>query len=62
MLGQIGNADKALVWLDMSSSTTVCECRAIEVKLLSTGREHQHFTVLLMCTADGRKLPFFYHF
>lgn len=27
------------------------------MKLLSTGSEHSRFTVMLSCTADGRKLP-----
>lgn len=31
MFGQIGNADKTLVWFDMLPSKTVCECRAKEV-------------------------------
>ncbi|KAL1452370.1 hypothetical protein MTO96_043812 [Rhipicephalus appendiculatus] len=57
MLGQIGNADETPVWFDMPSSTTVCERGAKEVKLLSTGNEHSRFTVMLACTADGRKLP-----
>lgn len=57
MLGQIGNADETPVWFDMPSSTTVCERGAKEVKLLSTGSEHSRFTVMLSCTADGRKLP-----
>uniref|UniRef100_A0A6G5A925 Putative pogo transposable element n=1 Tax=Rhipicephalus microplus TaxID=6941 RepID=A0A6G5A925_RHIMP len=57
MLGQIGNADETPVWFDMPSSTTVCERGAKEVRLLSTGSEHSRFTVMLCCTADGRKLP-----
>lgn len=57
VFGQIGNADETPVWFDMPSSTTVCERGAKEVKLLSTGSEHSRFTVMLSCTADGRKLP-----
>ncbi|KAL1466297.1 hypothetical protein MTO96_026772, partial [Rhipicephalus appendiculatus] len=56
-VSQIGNADETLVRFDMPSSTTVCESGAKEVKLLSTGSEHSRFTVMLSCTADGRKLP-----
>lgn len=57
MAGQIGNADETPVWFDMPSATTVAERGAKQVKLLSTGSEHSRFTVMLACTADGRKLP-----
>lgn len=57
MMGQIGNADETPVWFDMPSSTTITERGTKDVKLLSTGNEHSRFTVMLACTADGRKLP-----
>ncbi|KAL1444446.1 hypothetical protein MTO96_029867 [Rhipicephalus appendiculatus] len=57
MMGQIGNADETPVWFDMPSSTTITQRGAKDVKLLPTGNEHSRFTVMLACTADGRKLP-----
>ncbi|KAH8020465.1 hypothetical protein HPB51_001906 [Rhipicephalus microplus] len=57
MMEQIGNADETSVWLDMSSSTTITQRGDKDVKLLSTSNEHSCFTVMLACTANGRKLP-----
>ncbi|XP_075742515.1 uncharacterized protein LOC119169112 isoform X1 [Rhipicephalus microplus] len=57
MMWQIGNADETPVWFDMPSLTTITQCGAKDLKLLSTGNEHSRFTVMLACTADGRKLP-----
>lgn len=57
MLGQIGNADQTPVWFDMPSSRTVAEKGARQVRLLTTGNEHNRFTAMLCCTADGHKLP-----
>lgn len=57
MMGQIGNADETPVWFDMPSSTTITQRGAKDVKLLTTGNQHSRFTVMLACTADGRKLP-----
>ncbi|KAG0427701.1 hypothetical protein HPB47_025253 [Ixodes persulcatus] len=57
MLGQIGNADQTLVWLDMPSSRIVMEEGARQVHLLTTGNEDNRFTTMLCCTADGHKLP-----
>lgn len=59
MLSRIGNTDETLVWFDMLLSMTTSWQTAKEVKLLSIGSEHSHFTVLLSCTADDRKLPSF---
>ncbi|KAM7309473.1 Pogo transposable element with KRAB domain [Ixodes scapularis] len=57
MLGQIGNADQTPVWFDMPSRTTVTGKGERQVPLLTTGNEHNRFTVMLCCTADGHKLP-----
>lgn len=57
LLEQIGNADETPVWFDMPSGTTVSQHEAKEVKLISTGSQKAHFTVMLACAADGRKLP-----
>lgn len=57
VMGEIGNADETPVWFDMPSNATVAEKGAKQVKLLTTGNEHSRFTVMLACTADGRKLP-----
>lgn len=57
MMGHMGNADETPVWFDMPSNTTVTEKAAKQVKLLTTGNEHSRFTVMLACTADGKKLP-----
>ncbi|KAM7298523.1 Pogo transposable element with KRAB domain [Ixodes scapularis] len=57
MLGQIGNADQTPVWFDMPSRTTVTGKGERQVPVLTTGNEHNRFTVMLCCTADGHKLP-----
>lgn len=57
LLGQIGNADQTPVWFDMPSRRTVAEKGERQVRLLTTGNEHNRFTVMLCCTADGHKLP-----
>ncbi|KAM7292749.1 hypothetical protein ISCGN_025887 [Ixodes scapularis] len=57
MLGQIGNADQTPVWFDMPSRRTVSEKGEWQVRLLTTGNEHNRFTAMLCCTVDGHKLP-----
>ncbi|KAM7315654.1 hypothetical protein ISCGN_005437 [Ixodes scapularis] len=57
MLGQIGNADQTPVWFDMPSRKTIAEKGCLQVNLLNTGNEHNRFTAMLCCTADGHKLP-----
>ncbi|KAM7313400.1 Pogo ele1 orf1-h 1e-40-j 4 [Ixodes scapularis] len=56
-LGQIGNADQTPVYLDMPSEFTVHEKGSREVCVRTTGNEKTRVTVMLGCTADGRKLP-----
>lgn len=56
-LGQIANADQTPVFFDMPMAYTVNKKGAKEVKLRTTGYEKQRTTVMLCCTADGRKLP-----
>lgn len=56
-LGQIGNADQTPVWFDMPSRRTVAVKEERQVRVMTTGNEHNRFTVMLCCTADGHKLP-----
>lgn len=56
-LGQIGNADQTPVYLDMPSAFTVHEKGSRQVCVRTTGNEKTRVTVMLGCTADGRKLP-----
>lgn len=56
-LGQIGNADQTPVYLDMPSALTVHQKGSRQVIVRSTGNEKTRVTVMLSCTADGRKLP-----
>ncbi|KAM7309619.1 tigger transposable element-derived protein 6-like [Ixodes scapularis] len=56
-LGQIGNADQMPVYLDMPSALTVHQKGSRQVTVRSTGNEKTRVTVMLSCTADGRKLP-----
>lgn len=57
LLGQLGNPDQTPVYFDMPSRTTETTKGAKDVRQLTTGHEHTRFTVMLCCTADGRKLP-----
>ena len=56
-LSQIGNADQTPLTFDMPYNTTVNTKGAKTVQLNTTGNEKNRFTVMLACTADGRKLP-----
>lgn len=56
-LGQIGNADQTPMQFDMPLNYTVEKVGAKDVKVRTTGNEKQRATVMLACTADGRRLP-----
>lgn len=56
-LGQIGNADQTPIYFDMPLTRTVEAVGAKQVKVRTTGNEKQRVTVMLACTADGRRLP-----
>lgn len=57
MLSQIGNADQTPIYFDMPISWTVDSVGAKDVKVRTTGIEKQRMTVMLACTADGKRLP-----
>ncbi|KAM7289069.1 uncharacterized protein ISCGN_029206 [Ixodes scapularis] len=56
-LGQIGNGDQTPVYLDMPSALTMHQKGSRQVTVRSTGNEKTWVTLMLSCTADGRKLP-----
>jgi hypothetical protein len=56
LIGQISNADKTAIYLDMLPNYT--EKKGVkEVLLKTTGCEKLRLTEMLSTTADGRKLP-----
>jgi hypothetical protein len=57
LLSQIGNADQAPVWFDMTESTTIEHVGARSVQIRITGADKQGCTMMLAITADGQKLP-----
>lgn len=48
--------DETALWLDASSSSTVCETGSREVSIRTTGHDKLRVTVLLCAKADGVKL------
>ncbi|CAI7742761.1 unnamed protein product, partial [Closterium sp. NIES-54] len=50
------NADQTPLWLEMPATTTVEETGVRSVPIKSAGYQKQRVTVMLACTADGRKL------
>ena len=56
-LSQIGNADQTPLTFDLPAATTVAPKGSKTVSINTTGHEKDRFTVMLACTADGRKLP-----
>ena len=57
LLGQIGNADQTPVCFDLPQNYTINTKGARDVRIKTTGGEKQRCTVMLACTADGKKLP-----
>lgn len=56
-LGQIGNADETPIFLDIPAGYVIDQLGTKEVRVRTTGNEKTRVTVMLACTADGRKLP-----
>ena len=55
-MGQIGNMDEVPLTFDVPSNKSVENKGAKTVTIKTTGHEKSHFTVVLACCADGRKL------
>ncbi|CAG8780199.1 34495_t:CDS:2, partial [Gigaspora margarita] len=56
-LSNIANMDETPVWFDIAGNLTVEEIGAKTVHIRTTGNENNHFIVVLICFADGQKLP-----
>ncbi|CAI7818922.1 unnamed protein product [Closterium sp. NIES-54] len=56
------NADQTPLWLEMPATTTVEETGVRSVPIRSAGYQKQRETVMLACTADGRKLKLWVFF
>ena len=57
LMGQMANADKMAIYLDMPPNYTLEKKGVKEVLLKTTGCEKLCLTIMLAATADGRKLP-----
>ena len=55
--GQIVNMDEVPLTFDIPLTRTVNKKGESSVNIRTTGHEKTHFTVVLACTADGKKLP-----
>ena len=55
-LACIGNMDETPVWFDMPSNSTVHKAGEKTIFVKTTGHEKSHFTVVLSCMANGKKL------
>src|SRR6218665_1265677 len=55
-LSQIGNMDETPMTFDLPSNRTVDSSGAKTILVKTTGHEKTHFTVVLACMADGKKL------
>ena len=53
----IGNIDETAVAFNMTYNTTIEEKGTKTIAIASTGHENSNFTVVLVCLADGTKLP-----
>ena len=51
------NIDETPMTFDLPSNTTIDEVEARTVSIRITGHEKTKFTVVLICMADGTKLP-----
>lgn len=56
-MSQIGNSDQTALNFDMLRSATVETKGAKTAHVRTTGTKKQQCTVMLVVTADGRKLP-----
>jgi len=55
-LAQLGIADQTPLTFDLPYERTVAQKGVSTVSIRTTGHEKSHFSVMLTCTADGRKL------
>ncbi|GET00252.1 pogo transposable element with KRAB domain [Rhizophagus clarus] len=49
--------DETPISFNLPNNTIVEQCGIRTISILSTGHEQSNFTVVLVCTADGTKLP-----
>ena len=56
-MSQIGNMDETPLTFDCLSNRTVEQKGSKTVAIKTSGNEKNHFTVVLACLADGKKLP-----
>ncbi len=49
--------DETSMWFDLLSNSTIDHKGTKTVIIRTTGYEHSYFTVILICMADGSKLP-----
>ena len=55
--GQLGNMDEVPLTFDVLSNKTVDVKRAKTITIKTSGNEKTRYTVVLVCCADGTKLP-----
>ena len=56
-IGQLGNMDEVPVMFDVPSNKTVDIKGAKTIMIKTSGNEKYRYTVVLVCCADGTKLP-----
>ena len=56
-MAPIGNMDETPMLFDVVGNTTINKKGEKTILVKTTGHETQHFTVVLVCFADGTKLP-----
>ena len=56
-IGQLGNMDKVPLTFSVPSNKTVDVKGAKRVMIKTSGNEKMRYTVVLVCCADGTKLP-----
>ncbi|CAB5321968.1 unnamed protein product [Rhizophagus irregularis] len=56
-LKYIGNIDEMPMWFNLPNNTTINQKKAKTVSICTIGHEQSSFTVILVCMADGMKLP-----
>ncbi|CAM4685133.1 unnamed protein product [Lepidochelys kempii] len=56
-LSQIGNMDETLMTFNLQSNRTVTGIGEKTVLIKTTGHEKIHFRMVLLCSANGSKLP-----
>jgi len=56
-IGQLGNMDEVPLTFDVPSNKTVDVKGVKTIMIKTSGNEKKHYTVVLACYADGKKLP-----